>query len=156
MSDVGYPFDDIIEAHKSAINLKRPKEFGEEIDFPTDPTILSIDDLGKYMMKLTAYRGYVMYQLAIAETRYTGVKSLYEDELRKTSVPLEKKSKTQNALLSEAYAANPDLFTLKSLMDRMGAEVSMMDRFSKIYELQIVALSRELSRRQVVVEERNM
>lgn len=145
-------FLDIVETRRDICDLQKPKSYGEQIRFPEDIAGLTTEGLGQLMMKLTAHRGYALYQLAVTDVRYAGVKSLYEDEYRKVTSVLDTNKKTRVTVQQEALDASPELRDLKELMDRLAAEVGLLDRLQKIYEIQITSLSRELSRRHMEIE----
>ena len=145
-------FLDIIETRRDICDLQKPRSYGEKIQFPEDVAGLTTEGLGQLMMKLTAHRGYALYQLSITDVRYAGVKSLYEDEYRKVTSVLDTNKKTRVTVQQEALDASKELRDLKELMDRLAAEVGLLDRLQKIYEIQITSLSRELSRRHMEME----
>ena len=147
------PYDDIIDSKKPILNLQKPATFGNPVTFPESVDGLSTEKLGNLMFQLTAYRGYALYQLAIVDVNYSGAKSLYEDRFRVVVSTIDTAKKTQVVIQQEVLDADSELRDLKMLQDRLAAEVAMLDRLQKIYEIQITTLSRELSRRSMEIEQ---
>lgn len=146
-------FEDIINSRERIINLQKPKSYGEPVTFPEDIVGLTDDALGKLMMRLTAFRGYALYQLAVTDVQHAGAKALYDDQYRKVVSVIDTEKKSQTLILQEALEADDTLQEAKELLDRLGAEVNMLERLQKIYEIQVNALSRELSRRYMITEQ---
>jgi hypothetical protein len=150
MSDeIEIPFQDIVEGYREVLHIKRPKSYGELIEFPESVDGISDQELGNMMLRLTAYRGYGMYLLSTIDVKYAGLKSIYNDELRKTirEQKMETAKRTQTAVENDAINNSPRLQQMVELVERVKAERDLLDRLVGIYEVQVNALSREVTRR---------
>lgn len=126
----------------------KPQGTGGEYQFPEDPTLLSTEEVGIWMFKLTAWNGYVLRNLALADLTAAEVRSQYETLMQQALAQIsERKGKTRVQLNTEALASNANIITLKEQLDEASAEVSVWERLHRIYEAQVAVLSREISRR---------
>ena len=126
----------------------KPEAITGEYRFPEDPTLLSSDEVGKWMFSLAAWNGYAIRNLALADLVSSEIKSAYFTLLQTELVEVEKaRGKTKVQMESEAMAANPELVVLKQRLDEASAEVGVWMRLHEIYEAQGAVVSREISRR---------
>lgn len=126
----------------------RPKGSAGEYNFPEDPTVMGIDEVGKWMFTLTAWNGYVLRNLAVADLVAAEARVNYEECQKKTYARIGRDKKhTRTTIELEALSMNPELITVKTTMDEAEAEVAFWERMHKIYEAQVAVLSREISRR---------
>lgn len=141
--------DESIEKRLQQISLpKRPKTFGEEYDFPEDPSLLSDNDLGTLMFKLTAWQGYILRELMLTETRRSVANYKYENRLQGIMPSIEHPMrKTKDRVLAEAYEKDKVLKGLLQEVRDFTLERDQLKRVAEIYEVQVQILSREVTRR---------
>lgn len=126
----------------------KPEALNGAYRFPEDPTLLSTDEVGKWMFSLTAWNGYVLRNLAVAELAASEAEIAYDTLLQATLLRVEnRRGKTRNQLSLEAMSLNKDIIVAKGKLTEAEAEVHVWGRFHKLYEAQVAVLSREISRR---------
>lgn len=126
----------------------RPHTFGRDYEFPEDVTRLSSSQIGAWMSRLAAYRGYVLSLLGRSDFRRKCLeaerKVRFIEKCRELDNGIRK---TQTAIKEEA--------SLDESIKNLDAKISASERscgfyrtLSDIYQLQIDVLSREITRRQ--------
>jgi len=127
---------------------QKPKTFGDVYEFPEDIANVTSIDLGRWMFKIAAWKGYALKILAYAETEHAIIDDLYDATLATTlgSMEPDKMSKKE-ALIGKALNADEKLKSLKSRVIAKSGEVAGIKRIVEIYSLQLEVVSREISRR---------
>jgi hypothetical protein len=140
--------EDLIEAKLKQVSLpRRPKSFGEEYDFPEDSSLLSDQELGTLMFRLTAWQGYVLRELMLVEARKSVATYRYENRLRELVAGITGRYKTKDVILAEAHSKDATLKGLLQEANDAALERDLWKRISDIYEVQVQILSREVTRR---------
>jgi len=125
---------------------EKPDTFDEPYKFPEDLTILESDWLGKWMSRLSAYRGYVMYLLARAE-----IKLMFEESNHKMLVAQECAGRegtgTATEIKNEVAALN-EVRDVKRKIDESKKDTIFYTMLKDVYQAQGDVVSREISRRQ--------
>lgn len=126
----------------------RPSGEAGEYNFPEDPTLLTTDQVGRWMFTLTAWNGYILRNLALSDLVLAEAKSTYDNLLVESMSKItERKGKTRHQLNLEAISLSPEIVMAKKNMEEVSAEVSFWEKMHRIYEAQVAVLSREISRR---------
>lgn len=126
----------------------KPATFGKAYDFPEDITNVTSMDLGKWMFRLGAWKGYALKVLAYAETELSIIDNLFDASLAKVLGAMEPdKMLKKEALIGKALNENESLKALKSRVISKSGEVAGIRRVVEIYTLQLEINSREISRR---------
>lgn len=127
---------------------QKPSTFGEEYSFPQDITNITSIDLGRWMFKLAAWKGYALKMLAYAETELAIVDDLYDANLAKYLGAMEPdRLMKKEAMIGKALNSDEKLKSLKSRLVLKSGEVAGVKRITEIYTLQLEVISREISRR---------
>ncbi len=127
---------------------QKPKTFGEAYEFPQDIANVTSIDLGKWLFKLAAWKGYALKMLAYAETELSIIDDLYDATLAKYLGSMEPdRLMKKEAMIGKALNNNEKLKNLKSRVVLQSGEVAGIKRIVEIYTLQLEVVSREISRR---------
>lgn len=125
---------------------QKPDSFDEPYKFPEDLTILTSDELGQWMSKLAAYRGYAMYLLSRAE-----IDLMFREGRLKMLVAEESSNRegtgTVTAIKNEVNTLNP-VKELQGKVDESKKDTIFYAMLKDVYQVQGEVVSREISRRQ--------
>lgn len=122
----------------------------DEITFPDDLTLLTLDQLGSVMSTWTAIMAYVEFEVAKADVERLGKENKYEFEKRKHHIVLSMSPDTSSMSeeLRKSYLiTDEDLHVLQIKAEHAKAQFVLMRALLKSYSKYYTALSRELSRR---------
>lgn len=138
--------DDIVRGFSLPL---KPKTYGKNYEFPEDATRLSIEEIGDWMLKLSAYRGYVLSLYIRYEIKRRMLEENYKIKLAEESRKID--SKTVKEKMNEAILVPAVREIHKKMMSR--EKDSMFCKgLADIYTGQIETLSRELTRKQMLKE----
>jgi len=125
---------------------EKPDSFDEPYKFPEDLTVLNSDELGKWMSRLTAYKGYVMYLLAKAE-----INAMFEESRHKMMVAQEcadREGRGTATSIKNEVAALEQVRELQQKIDDHKKDTIFYTMLKDVYQSQGDVVSREISRRQ--------
>lgn len=128
----------------------KPKDYGEEYSFPTDPTTLNYQALGQLQARLAGWHGYAVRVLALADVDHDILDGRFNIALGMKMSALEKasgKRGLKDTLRAEALAAEATLSNAAYGLVEKAAYVKAMKAQASIFDQQAKALSREQSRR---------
>jgi len=130
----------------------KPHGFSERYRFPEDLTRLSNTEIGQWMSRLAAYRGYVLSIYARSEFKRKGdevklriVRAQKQTEIRRNA----EKGMTETAV-KEAASSDPEIIGFEEAVSKAGRNADFYLTLRDILQGQIEVLSRELSRRSMV------
>ena len=126
----------------------------EQLDFPSDLTLLSLDQLGEQMGLWTSVIAYTQYQVAMADVESTAKINKYEYEKAKLYLQLVDTGKGTEAQRQAHLKANSDLGKLHADSELAKAKYTLLKALLSAYSKYYGAFSRELSRRGVIGGER--
>jgi hypothetical protein len=142
----------INEKIKSYPLPKKPVSFGGEYTFPEDISNVTSIDLGQWMFKLAAWKGYALKRLSFAETELSIVDDSYDALLAKALATMSPdKMLKKEAMIGKALNSDERLQKLKERVISMSGEVAGIRRVVEIYTMQLEIVSREISRRSMDV-----
>ena len=132
----------------------RPKTFGEEYQFPEDIDKLASPDLGAWMFKLAAWKGYSLRMLAIAEVERSWLKSQHDNRVSKRIAQDsdDKRRITKDHALGQLILSDSDFKQIKEKLIIKDTELEGLRQILEIYTMQIEVISREISRRALDVK----
>jgi hypothetical protein len=126
----------------------------EDLDFPSDLTNLTFDQLGKQMGVWTSVIAYTQFQVAMADVEHTAKGNKLEYERKKLYLTLLQAGRGTETQRNAVLKTDANLVKLQAEYEIARAKFVMLkallDSYSKYYN----AFSRELSRRGVVGSER--
>ncbi len=126
----------------------KPTSFGVDYDFPEDITNITTHELGKWMFKLAAWKGYALRMAALAESEARLVEDSFEVLLAKISSEIQVEKRINKEILNgKALAKDANLQKLKIRKMETSSESIALRRVLEIYTMQIEIISREISRR---------
>ena len=125
-----------------------PKSLGKEYQFPEIADISS-PELGEWLMKLSAWKGYVLKLLSKAEIERIVIDESYDTIIAKGYAAADKAGKkvTKDIVLGSSISENEGFRELRIKLIEKKAEVEALKRIIDIYSTQLDAISREISRR---------
>jgi hypothetical protein len=142
-----------IEEKQKVFSLpKQPKTFGSEYFFPEDMQVLDSDQLGQWISRLSAWRGFVLRDLAKVESEAIMLEDSYDLAIsRKLGEFEDPKKMSKDMIIGKVLndPANAELKNLKHLAMEKRAEVNSLKRIVEIYTIQNEAVSREITRRSI-------
>ena len=123
---------------------EKPDTFDIPYKFPENLTILTSEDLGSWMSRLVAYRGYVMYLLARAE-----IDLMFSEGNHKMLTAQECSTRigTVTAVKNEVSILE-EIMELQSKVDNSKKDTIFYTMLKDVYQAQCDVVSREISRRQ--------
>ena len=132
----------------------RPKSFGVEYQFPEDIDKLASSDLGTWMFKLAAWKGYSLRILAIVEIERSWLKSQHDNRVSKRIAQDsdDKKRITKDHALGQLILSDNDFKQIKEKLIIKDTELEGLRQILEIYTMQIEVVSREISRRALDVK----
>lgn len=136
----------------------KPKHWTAEelnkLDFPSDLTLLNIDQLGEQMGLWTSVIAYTQYQVAMADVESTAKINKFEYEKAKLYLQLVDTGKGTEAQKQAHLKSNPELSKLHADSELAKAKYTLLKALLSAYSKYYGAFSRELSRRGVIGGER--
>lgn len=126
----------------------KPKDFGEEYEFPNDIAGVSSNTLGKWLFKLSAWKGYTLRTLAYSEMRNSILEDNFHSIVSQKMAGIKSDKKiVKEAMIGQIINENDDIEQLQSdLIERKSYTVALK-RLVELYSVQIDVISREISRR---------
>lgn len=127
----------------------KPKTFGESYIFPEDVSNLSSTELGTWMFKLAAWKGYAIKLLAYSEIERAGLKAKHENKLARKIAQdsIDNKKVTKDHALGMLIENGGEFKDIRRRLTIKEAEVDSLKQIVEIYTMQIEVVSREISRR---------
>jgi len=128
----------------------KPKDYGEEYTFPSDPTSLTYQAIGQLQARLAGWHGYAVRILAIADMAADMLQGRFDIALSLKMAELEAddgKRGLKDILRARALGADPGLQAAAYALIEKSAYAKMLKAQASIYEQQAKAISREQSRR---------
>jgi hypothetical protein len=148
----------MIEEARAKLNTfslpSKPKTFGEEYLFPEEVGKVSSVDLGSWMFKLAAWKGYAIKMMADVEIDRAGYKAKYESRLAQKIAQgaLEGLKTTKDGALGALIIGDSEFKDIRSRLITRETEVESLKQVVEIYSMQIEVVSREISRRALDVK----
>jgi hypothetical protein len=143
--------DDKMKEHRLP-RPKKPKGRDPEFEFPDDPSKLNSSQLGKLMMRYTAFYGYAQYLYGMADSEYTLVDEDYRTKINQLGIAVREDLGRVSADVVEAEVLNrnkKEFAKLKERRRKLIAVRTQVEARLKIYERFYNALSRDLARREI-------
>ena len=127
----------------------KPKTFGEAYLFPEEIMNLSSADLGNWMFKLAAWKGYAIRLMADSEIDRAGYKAKHDNRVAKKIAQgsMEGLKITKDGALGELIIGDEEFKDIRQRLIVKDAEVESLKQVVEIYAMQIDVVSREISRR---------
>ena len=142
-----------IEKVKTNINSfslpKKPATFGQEYEFPEEISYIDSIELGKWLFKMAAWKGYVLRLLSFAEMELSILDDSYDTFIAKKIAISNKEGKkiTKDLALGQAISEDIAFRDLRIRFIEKKGEVNAIKRLVELYSMQFDAISREISRR---------
>jgi hypothetical protein len=132
----------------------KPQSFGEQYIFPESVDKVSSNDLGSWMFKLAAWKGYAIKMMADVEIDRAGYKSKHDNRLaRKISQSnAEGLKATKDSALGALLIDDKEFQVIRQKLTIKEAEVDSLKQVVEIYSFQVDVISREISRRALDVK----
>lgn len=132
----------------------KPKSFGEEYFFPEEVGKVSSSDLGSWMFKLAAWKGYAIKMMADVEIDRAGLKAKHDNRLarRIAEGSIEKLKVTKDQALGQLIIDDEEFRNVRERYIIKEAEVESLKQVVEIYSFQVDVISREISRRSLDVK----
>jgi hypothetical protein len=146
--------EEIREGLKKFSLPQKPKSFGEEYHFPETIEMVSSVELGSWMFKLAAWKGYALRMLANAEIERTFLRGKNENKLAQKIAENSEGNKkmTKDHALGVLIKEDVDFKDARGRLIKKEAEVDSIKQIIEIYAMQIEVVSREISRRALDVK----
>jgi len=132
----------------------KPQTFGEQYVFPECVDKVSSSDLGSWMFKLAAWKGYAIKMMADVEIDRAGYKAKYESRLAQKIAQgaLEGLKTTKDGALGALIIGDAEFKDIRGRLITKEAEVESLKQVVEIYSFQVDVISREISRRALDVK----
>ena len=132
----------------------KPQSFGEQYIFPEDVNKVSSNDLGSWMFKLAAWKGYAIKMMADVEIDRAGYKAKHDNRLAKKIAEgsLEGLKVTKDSALGSLIIGDEEFKNIREKYIIKETEVESLKQVVEIYSMQIEVVSREISRRALDVK----
>ena len=132
----------------------RPKTFGVEYQFPEDIDKLASSELGTWMFKLAAWKGYSLKILSILEIERSWLKSQHDNRVSKRIAQDsdDKRRTTKDHALGQLILLDSEFKQIKEKLIIKETELEGLRQILEIYTMQIEVVSREISRRALDVK----
>ena len=118
----------------------KPKDYGEEYNFPSDPTTLTHQGLAQLRARLIGWHGYAVRLLAVADMSHDLL-------AQRLDIAVAMKMDEGKLTKAQVYAAEPSLLTAEYSRQERAAYIKGLKAQMGIYKTQATALSREQTRR---------
>ena len=141
---------DEIKDKLNAFSLpSRPQSFGEAYSFPEDVSKVSSTDLGTWMFKLAAWKGYALKMYALSEIDRAWLKGEHDSKIarRIAKGSLEGLKVTKDQALGELILGDEEFNGVRNKLIDKDAGLDALKQVVEIYTMQIDVVSREISRR---------
>lgn len=127
----------------------KPRTFGSDYYFPEEIDKISSPDLGNWMFKLAAWKGYALKLLAMAEIERSWQKSKHDNKIAKRVAQdsIDNKRVTKEYALGQLILTDQEFRTVREQLINKEAEVGGLKQVVEIYTVQLEIISREISRR---------
>jgi hypothetical protein len=130
------------------VQIKQPDDFGTELDFPEHPATLTSDDVATWMFRLTGWQSYVLSQMSEVDFRQVRARYRYQRKYRQVVGTIDNAyRRSTETLHAEAIALDIEIQQLLDIVHGIELEFMKWKYFKEILEIQLVALSREITRR---------
>ena len=130
---------------------EKPKSFGQSYEFPEDITILTSEQIGKEMSKLAAFRGYVIACLARAEVKKRMLEEKHKITIAGECRCREDGNRTVKAIKDEVLCLD-SVRSQGDQVEKAERNTIIFGGLREVYTGQIEVLSRELSRRSMLLD----
>ena len=127
----------------------KPQTFGEQYVFPECVDKVSSSDLGSWMFKLAAWKGYAIKMMADVEIDRAGLKAKHDNRLAKRIAEgsIEKLKVTKDQALGQLIIEDEEFRNIRERYIIKEVEVESLKQIVEIYSFQVEVISREISRR---------
>lgn len=127
---------------------KKPVSYGQDYLFPEDVSDVTYQDLGKWLLKLAAWKGYTFKMLALSETEMIMLDGVCDASVAKKIAMSDREGKkiTKDLALG-IRLEEPEFKKTKTRLMEKESETAGLKRIAEIYTMQMEAISREISRR---------
>lgn len=127
----------------------KPKTFGKEYYFPEDIDKLLSHELGSWMFKLAAWKGYSLRCLANLEIEKSWLKSKHDNRIarRIAKDSIDNKKITKDHAIGALILEDEEFKKIRENLIIKESEVESLKQIVEIYTMQIEVISREISRR---------
>ena len=127
----------------------KPKTFGEEYYFPETIETISSADLGSWMFRLAAWKGYALRMFSNVENDRIFLKGKHDNKLAQKIAQNsdDKKRITKDHALGMLIKEDEEFKDVRGRLIRKEAELESLRQVIEIYSMQIEVVSREISRR---------
>ena len=124
----------------------KPKSFGKEYEFPEEVSNIPSLQLGNWLLKLAAWRGYTIRIVARIEMEYTIMDETFNAKVTKQLAQTSDKRITKEQAVGKVLSDPEDTKLKVKVIEKHGQLVALK-RILEIYTTQFEAISREISRR---------
>jgi len=124
----------------------KPSSFGKEYSFPESVSDLPSLEIGGWLLKMAAWRGYVLRLLAQVELDEKILEEFLNTKIAVEIAKEKDKRMTKDQALGKVVLTNEGE-TLRTDLIAKQAQVVNLKRVLEIYTTQFEAISREISRR---------
>jgi len=129
---------------------KKPTTFGDEYQFPEEISMITLNDLGKWLFKLAGWKGYSLRLLGISEIEESILDDTYSVSISKKMSEIESDKRiVKEMMIGKIISENEPIKNLKIKLIEKSAEVLGLKRLVELYSIQLEVISREISRRQL-------
>jgi hypothetical protein len=125
---------------------EKPESFGNKYKFPEDLSRLSSEQLGEWMSRIGAYRGYVCGLLAVHSVKKMMLEAILNLKSMEHRRSADNGNLTQTAI-KEMVSLIPEIQEMNRRVLRSSSNVLFYEQLRDLYQGQIDVLSREISRR---------
>jgi len=135
---------------------KVPDTFGEAYTFPEDVSKLTMIDLGRWMFKLASWRAYCLRILTFEELDYNINKKAFDLAINNKAAETEKiqvKRVSKDFLISSIILGNKVYKSLQFKLFEQETKIKALQKILDLYQIQAECMSRELTRRDLVLKE---
>jgi len=131
----------------------KPKGKEPEFEYPSDPTAITLSELGQWMLKLAGWHGYAIRLVGVADAELTALSAEYEMRVNSLGSEVRAELGRVNAQVVEATVLqnHPELEPLFKRRLELSTVKVHLDTRARIYEKLWNALSRELARREMEI-----
>lgn len=146
--------EDIKNDFKKFSLPSKPKSFGEEYYFPERIDTLNSPELGSWMFKLAAWKGYALRMTALSEIDRSWLKSQHDNKVSKkiAQESVDNKKVTKDYALGKLIIEDEEFKIVRGNLISKETELEGLRQVLEIYTMQIEVISREISRRSLDVK----
>jgi len=142
--------EDEIKQRLSKFSLpSKPGSFGSEYQFPEEISKVPSAELGNWMFRLAAWKGYALRMLSDLEVEKSVLKSTHDNKTSKRIVQesIDNRKVTKDYALGKLILEDDNFKKIRELLIIKEAEALGLNQIIEIYTMQLDTLSREISRR---------